>query len=82
MWLIHYLDDFLLISPSRVGCVEYMNIFIGILNELGVPIAVEKTLGPLQCIEFLGYLIDILNGEIRLPSLFLSSEMENISSTE
>ena len=68
MWLIHYLDDFLLISPSRVGCVEYMNIFIGILNELGVPIAVEKTLGPLQCIEFLGYLIDILNGEIRLPA--------------
>ena len=68
LWLVHYLDDFLLISPSRIGCVEYMNLFIGLLRELGVPIAEEKTLGPLQCLEFLGYLIDTLNGEVRLPA--------------
>lgn len=66
-WLVHYLDDFLLICHTRRGCLEYMNLFIGLLNELGVPLALDKTLGPLQCIEFLGYLIDILNAEIRLP---------------
>lgn len=65
--LVHYLDDFLLICRDHDGCLEYMNLFIGLLNELGVPIALEKTLGPVQCLEFLGYLIDILNQEIRLP---------------
>ena len=66
-WLIHYLDDFLLIARSRSQSLEFMNLFIGLLNVLGVPIAVEKTLGPLQCLEFLGYIIDILNAQIRLP---------------
>ena len=65
--LVHYLDDFLLIGFSRSTCLEFMNLFIGLLNELGVPIAGEKTLGPVQCLEFLGYIIDILKAQIRLP---------------
>ena len=66
-WLVHYLDDFLLICHSEAGCAEYMNLFTGLLRKLGVPLALEKTLGPTQCLEFLGYLLDILKGEIRLP---------------
>lgn len=66
-WLVHYLDNFLLMSNSYQSCVEAMNLFIGLCQELDIPLAVEQTLGPLQCLKYQGYLIDSLNAEIRLP---------------
>lgn len=65
--LVHYLDDYLLVNSSKTGCSHDINIFVGLALELGIPLADDKTVGPTQSIEFLGYLIDTVNAEIRLP---------------
>ena len=50
----HYLDDFLFVGSSRSSCSTLLNTFTTICEELGVPLAHEKTEGPSQTITFLG----------------------------
>jgi len=63
----HFLDDYILSSRSREGCQLLMQNFLGICDELGVPIAHEKTEGPLQVITYLGLEIDTIRREVRVP---------------
>ena len=63
----HYLDDFLFVGSSRSSCSTLLNTFTTICEELGVPLAHEKTEGPSQTITFLGLEIDTLRQEIRVP---------------
>jgi hypothetical protein len=71
-WLVHYLDDFLFSAPTPDLAKEWMDTFIHIFSEIGVPIAKEKTIGPATRVTFLGIEIDTVQQCIRLPEDKLS----------
>lgn len=65
---IHYLDDFLFIGPAKVHvCSEMLDCFFNICRSFGIPIAHEKTMGPVTVIKFLCITIDSVAMEFRLP---------------
>ena len=65
--LVVYLDDFLIISDSYDICAIRLNVLIKLLRRLGFSIAWEKTVGPSQCITFLGIQIDSCTATLSLP---------------
>ena len=65
--VIHILDDFLFLTPSRDKCHRDLDNFIKLCNEVGVPIADEKTVGPATCLQFAGITLDTFNIHARLP---------------
>ena len=68
MFLIKYLDDFFLVAlPNSDVCSNKLSTCKAICAELGVPLAEEKTLGPLTVITFLGIELDSVKFEARSP---------------
>ena len=65
--ITHYLDDFCLASSSRADCDRAMTQFQDACDDLGVPIAHEKTEGPVQVLEYLGLEIDSVRKQVRVP---------------
>ena len=67
-YVIHYLDDFLFAGkPDTLECNERLNEFRQICDDLGVPIANEKTEGPSTVLQYLGLIIDTKNLLVRIP---------------
>lgn len=55
----HYLDDFIFMgSKYSNDCSTLMNTFMDVSQELGIPIAHDKTVGPSSVLTFLGFVID------------------------
>ena len=51
----HYLDDILLAGKVGTGeCLQLMDRFRIICEDLGVPLAEDKTIGPSSILTFLG----------------------------
>ena len=65
--VLHVLDDFLFIGSTAADCQHLLDTFIAIFQETGVPIAKDKTFGPLQCLTFLGIELNCIQQEARLP---------------
>ena len=65
--IIHVLDDFLIIAPSYNTCEQSLMKFLTICKDIGVPIAPEKTVGPLQTLPFVGINLDSTNMTASLP---------------
>lgn len=65
--LLHYLDDFLIISNSKKQGQEDLDLFLDLCDEVNIPIARNKTEGPEQVLIFLGLEIDTIAEEIRIP---------------
>jgi len=68
--VIHYVDDFLfVVEPGKEEEAKRMLTGAMALCEmLGLPLAPEKTEGPVQCLTFLGIELDTLKLESRLPA--------------
>ncbi len=67
-FVIHYLDDFLLIgAPGSRQCEAELTILLCVFDTLGFPVAPNKLEGPTCCLTFLGFMIDSVGMEIRLP---------------
>ena len=67
--ILHYLDDFLLAGPSgSLICERNLQTCFSICEKLGVPIAEDKTEGPNTEITFLGFTLDSVKQELRLPN--------------
>ena len=65
---LHYLDDFLLIGPpSTQACQAALCSTLSTCEELGLPVAPEKTEGPDTTLTFLGIEIDTVASQLRLP---------------
>ena len=65
--VLHILDDFLFISPSKDKCSMDLSKFLDMCDFLGVPIAQEKTVGPDTTLQFAGIELDSVRQEARLP---------------
>lgn len=66
--ILHLLDDFLIVSKSLASCANDLQVFLNTCDELGVPMAPEKTVGPSFVLSFAGIELDSQNMEARLPS--------------
>ena len=65
--MLHYLDDFMVISPSQGGCEEALAMALQGCQELEVPIAMQKTEGPSTTTTFLGIELDTVAMTLQLP---------------
>ena len=64
----HYLDDFILVGKIISNdSSTLMNTFMDVCDELGIPIAENKTVGPSKIITFLGFIIDKVLLMVRIP---------------
>ena len=52
--MVAYLDDFLIISPSKEECQQQIQLLINTLRHLGFAIHYSKVTGPCQQLTFLG----------------------------
>ena len=67
-FLIHYLDDFLLMGPPRSQLALSMRSQAeSTFDRLGVPVAHHKTEGPTSVLTFLGIVIDTDLFQLSLP---------------
>ncbi|VDI16884.1 Hypothetical predicted protein [Mytilus galloprovincialis] len=66
--ILHLLDDFLTVDPPEFDAERTMALITMIFNRLNVPLAANKTMGPLTCIEYLGIVLDTDKLEARLPA--------------
>ena len=73
-FVCHILDDFLIIEPQadilpiNSLCQQSLSAMLMTFNNLNIPIAPDKTQGPLQDLEFMGIILDSLKMEARLPA--------------
>ena len=65
--VLHILDDFLFIGPSYQECQLALDTFISICHDIGIPLAPEKTIGPIQGLEFAGIYLDSVDMSAKLP---------------
>ena len=65
----HYLYDFIIVGPPRSRvCGHTLDLILGMCEDLGVPLALDKLEGPSDCIIFLGIEINTAAGILRLPA--------------
>jgi len=65
--ILHILDDFLIIGESTSDCQAKLQRFLHFCEDIGVPMAPEKTEGPSPVLTFAGIELDCLQYEARLP---------------
>ena len=65
--VFHYLDDYIIGGPGSSECEKGLRLLMEICEQLGVPLAPEKVAGPSTCLTFLGFELDTVNMQIRLP---------------
>ena len=74
--ILHYCDDFFIFGGSGEGkqsCAHALHSFIATCKQLGVPLASDKTEGPVSKITYLGLEIDARNQLVRIPPTKLSA---------
>ena len=65
--VLHILDDFLFIAPTKDQCKRDLDNFVLLCNRLGVPLAPDKTVGPGTALQFASITLDSVRMEARLP---------------
>src|SRR5207302_1116934 len=63
--IIHYVDDFLLITPCEG--IKIRKLFESILHFLWIPFKKEKTIGPATKVQFLGIELDTITATASIP---------------
>ena len=63
----HYLDDYSLLGRGYRDTEIFMDQFMDIMSEIGMPIAKNKTIGPCVILEFLGMLLDFYHQTLGIP---------------
>ena len=66
--MIVYLDDFLIISESKLACQQCLECLLGLLRKLGWAISWSKVEGPTKIIKFLGIILDSNKMQLELPA--------------
>ena len=73
--VLHLLDDFLLIDKTFSACEQNLSRFLAMCDDLGVPMAPEKTMGPSSVLCFAGIELDTDKLGARLPEEKLRNEL-------
>jgi hypothetical protein len=65
--LVVYLDDFILVAPTRELCTQALNTLLSLLRTLGFAINYNKVVTPTQRLTFLGITLDSVAMTLALP---------------
>ena len=65
--VVKVLDDFFFVGRTKQQCQDALDKFLYICQQLGIPLATHKTVGPTQVITFLGIELDTTHMTARLP---------------
>ena len=65
--VVKLLDDFLFIGETHQECLQGLNSFQDMCSTTGIPIAHDKTEGPVRKLVFLGIEIDTVSWTISIP---------------
>ena len=65
---IHYLDDYFCASVTQGQCQRDMRTLMATCDDLGVPLAPDKIIGPTRTIAYLGIQIDTERMMVSLPA--------------
>ena len=65
--ITNYLDDFLFLAYTQLLCNKLIREFLGMCEELNLPVAIEKTEWADTIMVFLGILMDGKNRVLSLP---------------
>jgi len=76
--ILHILDDFLIIGESTSACQAKLQRFLHFCEDIGVPMAPEKTEGPSPVLTFAGIELDCIRFEARLPQEKVDKCIEGI----
>ena len=63
----HYLDDFIMVHASSTVCAYYMSKLQDICDFIGAWLSPDKTVGPIQIINFLGLTLNFLKQVVQIP---------------
>ena len=74
---VHYLDDFFMVDKLSHTCSYIMGMFKQVCHEVGMPISPDKSVGPVQVIEFLDLTIDSVFMVVQVPQ----DKLQDISIT-
>ena len=66
-YILHLLDDFLLVASSSQLCKKQLDLFLSLCSYLCIPMAPDKTCGPATTMSFAGIELDSILLEARLP---------------
>ena len=66
--------------PGSEACGRVLDLALRLCREVGFPVMQEKVLGPATELDFLGFIIDTVAMEIRLPEEKLSRIKQLIDS--
>ena len=75
--LLHYLDDFLGGDKTHSACKALMQVFRHCMSDLGVPLAEDKSEGPVEVLCFLGLELDSIEMVVRIPKTNLGNHRKN-----
>ena len=65
---LHYLDDFLILGQANSrACQDSLTVALSLCNQVGLPVAPDKTEGPTTKLIFLGIELDTQRMQLRLP---------------
>ena len=65
---VHVLHDFLFVGPPNSDlCLQTLQQFFSMADDIGIPIKYEKTVLPTTVITFLGLELDTIAMELRPP---------------
>ena len=64
---VHYLDDYLWVHKHFVVCLSTCQAVKEISQDIGLPLAPAKFVGPAQSIEFVGLTIDTVRMAVAIP---------------
>ena len=64
-YILHLLDHFLIVAPTKELCHHQLNLFLMLCSYLDIPMAPEKTIGPASTITFAGIKLDSVLMEAR-----------------
>ena len=65
--IMHLLDDFLSVVPLGQNQHTAMENFLRVFSDLNIPLSAKKTVGPVTTLEYLGFILDTIRMEVRLP---------------
>ena len=66
-WISHFLDDFPLLGLSHQEVQQFIDEFCAIMQDIGMPVAEDKTLGPTQILEYLGLILNFAMQTVEIP---------------
>ena len=78
--VLHVLDDFLFVAETYKECLFALKTFEYICQDIGVPLAPEKTEGPSQALPFVGIYLDCIDMSASLPVEKITKFMDCLDS--